>query len=65
MSNSKFKFEVEFGLKVRIRLKSTVEFGSKLIKQFDFGRIWSNLASKDAKKASKEAKKAQREAKKA
>ncbi len=50
MLNLKFEFEVEFGLKVRIRPKSTVEFGTKLIKQFEFGRIWAQKRPKRPKK---------------
>ncbi len=46
MSNSNFEFEVEFSLKIEIRLKSIVEFGSKLIKQYKFSQINHKLVQK-------------------
>jgi hypothetical protein len=44
--NFEFEIEVEFSLKIRIRPKSMVEFGSKLIKQFEFCRIWPQKGPK-------------------
>ncbi len=45
--NVEFEFEVEFSLKVWVRPKSMVEFGFKLIKQFEFGRIWPQKRPKE------------------
>ncbi len=49
IQNSNFKFKVKFGLKIQIRLKSMVEFGSKLIKQDKFGQIDQKQVQKGVK----------------